>query len=245
MAVVTFVNRPMQGDVMVSFQTEQLSVDDGIKTCIVVKKPNDDTWSIVKFIEELNPTNGKYKSPVYITGLAANTTYQIKIVKQISTGDFVDISDFDAQTITVKFRGLCIYDKNATYRAIGDFGVSQFTRNIQTSVVPVLNQKYPYVIQNGESNYDSGDCSGMFTRVSDCKPIIEDSFNYHKNLVNFLTDGNAKILKNEDGKIWLVAISGSPTVSNSEHPDKWITQFQWTEIGDVYDTNDLKNANLL
>ena len=60
-------------------------------------------------------------------------------------------------------------------------------------------------------------------------------------MVDWLTNGGAKILKIEDGRIWMVAIDGNVKSSNSEHPDKVTLSFDFTEVGSVNDDNDMLN----
>ena len=54
--------------------------------------------------------------------------------------------------------------------------------------------------------------------------------------MHFLTNGQPKILKSFDGRIWMVDITGDPTATVQNHPDQVSISFNFTEIGDTYST---------
>lgn len=60
-------------------------------------------------------------------------------------------------------------------------------------------------------------------------------------MIDWLTNGSPKILKIEDGRIWMVVVSSDVKASNSEHPDKVTLSFDFTEVGNVNSNDDMLN----
>ena len=64
-------------------------------------------------------------------------------------------------------------------------------------------------------------------------------------ILDFLCDGNPKILKHEDGRMWMVQITGTPSESESPHPDFPTTSFEWVEIGSAESSTMLYSNNFI
>ena len=76
--------------------------------------------------------------------------------------------------------------------------------------------------------------------------VREDMVNEKNNLMDFLTNKRAKILKDYNGNYWLVIVTGNPTV---DYDNNWgmgmmTAGFQWSEVGDANNANDMKSAGL-
>lgn len=105
--------------------------------------------------------------------------------------------------------------------------------------------RYPFAHTFGKLNYDSGEVSGYFVPMNDnCDFELEKSFDYQKNIMNWLTNGMPKILKSFDGRMWMINVDGSPTDSMDGHWQHRIIDFQWYESGDYTDEEDLYESGL-
>lgn len=143
------------------------------------------------------------------------------------------VSDFD---------GAVISDKNNSYHILLEPSVTSTTKNKQGTVIVTMNNKYPYVFYGSNSDYYSGEFSGVAIKYNENDVFdIENSVEYRNNLLNWLTDGNPKILKMYDGRIWMINISGNITSDCSEHYNKVKISFEFVEIGDSSSTEDLYN----
>ena len=61
---------------------------------------------------------------------------------------------------------------------------------------------------------------------------------------DWLTNGEAKIIKMEDGREWLVSVDGNVEEDESEHIDKVGISFDFVQIGDYNNTDDLSANGL-
>ena len=167
------------------------------------------------------------------------TEYEYALVPVLSDGTELP---YIKTTVQSKFYGAIITDGTVSYHILLDPSITETDRNRQSSVVTTLNCKYPFVFFGGKSNYTSGSFSGTAIRY-----LKNDTFDvahshwYREDMIDWLTNGGTKILKIEDGRIWMVAIDGNVKSSNSEHPDKVTLSFDFTEVGSVNDDNDMLN----
>ena len=149
--------------------------------------------------------------------------------------------------ITTDFKGLSVCDKSRVYNAYLDIDLSQ-NRNRPSSVIPVVNRRYPFVISNGASNYDSGNVSALFAPfdAETCTWDFSSGHQFRDGLKDFFFDGNPNIIKYEDGRMWLAAVS-SAQVTDSEdgHPFKVHTSFEFTEIGNCDSEEDLRSNGII
>ena len=70
--------------------------------------------------------------------------------------------------------------------------------------------------------------------------------NERKQLLDFLTNKNAKILKDWNGNIWLIVIVNNPSVSFQQNTSMRLADVSasWVEIGDYNSQKDLYEAGL-
>ena len=166
------------------------------------------------------------------------TQYEYALVPVLSNGTELP---YIKTTVNSVFYGAVITDGTTTYQILLDPEITETDRNRKSSVVTTLNKKYPFVFFGGESNYTSGSFSGTAIRY-----LGNDQFDpahshwYREELIDWLTNGEPKILKIEDGRIWMVVVNGNVKASNSEHPDKVSLSFDFTEIGNVNSDSDMK-----
>ena len=64
-------------------------------------------------------------------------------------------------------------------------------------------------------------------------------------MVDWLTNGEPKILKMHDGRIWMININGNVTLDSGEHFKKVRVGFEFVEIGDPASTEDLYNNDFV
>lgn len=114
------------------------------------------------------------------------------------------------------------------------------TYNRQSQVIVAPGRKYPYVINNGISQYYSGTINVTFIEMDEhCQLDAENGWQYRNHLDKFLTNGEPKILKSFEGDMWMVNVVNSLPRSNSGHPQLVSHQIEWVECGDPTSTGDL------
>ena len=173
----------------------------------------------------------------------SNTTYEYTIAPI-----FGDVEgSFFANEITTSFRGLFIMDRDKIFATDLDVQITE-QRNKPRSVVTTVNRKYPFVVSNGLNDYDSGSVSAQFLEynpnVDDWN--IEGGRSFVSNLKDFLNGGSAKLLKYEDGRMWLIDVSSSSVTDTEDDMHLQIhTSFEWTEIGNCEDPSTLYDYNFI
>lgn len=158
--------------------------------------------------------------------------------------------NYITNTIFTKFNGVFICDMDTIYRFYSDveYGDSEQVQKI--GVLEPFGQKYPVVISNGLTNYQKGSFSGMVlpndfseTRKIDRLAIVKS----RKELLEFLTNKKAKILKDWNGNSWLIKIVDSPSTSYPSDYGMGIAKVSsnYVEIGDSNKQSDLERSGIL
>jgi len=205
------------------------------------RKKGEYNWTALFEVNVLDASSLSFeKFDKYASG--GDTEYEYCLVPVMSNGIEGNIN---TNTVISSFDGIFISEKNQTFNTPLDVKISS-TRNRQSSILNPLNGKYPVVIYNGQNNYYSGTTSGVFIEHDDdtCEWKIKGGVNYRLKLMDFLYDGNPKLFKVFDGRTFIISIVDNGSEDNSEHPDKAVTTFQWVEIGNPNDSQDLYSNGL-
>lgn len=153
------------------------------------------------------------------------------------------------ESVESKFKGVfvCDVDSLIKFYAGVQYGSNQQVQQVG-SFTP-LGKKYPVYVSNGAVNYQTGTLSATLvgdyeqTHQFDRNKITEQK----NNVLKFLTNKKPKIIKDENGNIWLVVILGNPEVSFDGSWGNGIgnVSFQWSEVGDANSEKDLRDCGLL
>lgn len=177
--------------------------------------------------------------------LAQNDTeYEYAIVPIIGNVE----GEYSMNSITSQFYGIFITDGESSYKFKEGASYASNEKVRLTATYEPYGSKYPVVVSNGALNYDKGSVGGsviMFTADEqlDRKATVERL----NTIKNFLTTPSAKILKDFNGNIWLVTLSDNlPITYYSEVGMGFVrVDFNWSEIGDSDDGQDLYDNNLI
>ena len=144
------------------------------------------------------------------------------------------------------FNGFFVVNQDNAIGTIYTLDGCDITRTASGEAATLLNSQYAKVIHNGAYNYDTGTATGAFlkTDARDCFADLPGSLSLRKDMMDFLTDKKPKILKWEDGRIWMIDVVGTPTDTMDSHPDLRKITFQFAEIGDVNDPKALYTNGL-
>ena len=144
-----------------------------------------------------------------------------------------------------QFDGFFVVDQNNSYGTFFNLDGGDTQRNAAGEATVLLNNRYAKVIKNNISNYDTGTASGVFLKMyhsgeNSCNIDVDDSYEIRMDVMDFLMNGKPKILKWNDGRIWLIAVTGSPTDSQEqEGTNLRKISFQFAEIGNWNDPKTL------
>lgn len=171
-----------------------------------------------------------------------DTKYEYSVTYVLKDG--TELPYISASAVS-DFYGAVISDGVISYHIFLDPKITSVTRNRESNVVTTLNSRYPYVFFGSEANYDSGTFSGtIIKRIGYDNWDIANSYQYREDYVDWLTNGQAKILKIEDGREWLMTVSDEVTIDNEDHPDKVNIGFKFIQTGDYNSTDDLADSGL-
>lgn len=157
--------------------------------------------------------------------------------------------NLNISSIVSQFDGIFVIEKDSGYSTEVDVDVSP-EQNKPSGIIEVLGEMYPYAVSNGNINYASGSATGTFFEIDydKCTFDLQQSGLYRKKLAQFLQNGNSKILKLNDGRMWLVAVIGNVNDSKSAQnglEDYTSTTFSWAEIDDCESSNALYNNGFI
>lgn len=139
-----------------------------------------------------------------------------------------------------EFVGISVADTVSSWYT--NFGTSdsrysesyKYTRPVQ--YVNTLIGKYPHRVMNSESNYATGSCSGLWVPVNTgCgDPNWEgDVDGYRQAFIEWLMNGNEKLLRTGSGKAFVVGIDGDISENWDANHNLTTVAFNWTQVGEI------------
>lgn len=219
-----------------------LSQIEGIK--VKRRKVTDYNWVTIKFIsvEDLEQDlSFSFNDNTAQSGIEYEYAF-VPIVSE-TEGNYV------TNTIFSKFEGVFICDRETIYKFYAgvQYGGNQRVQKI--GVFEPLGRKYPVIVSNSIINYEIGSVTGTvlpndYLENHDLNRL--EMVQERKDLLDFLTNKKAKLLKDWNGNIWLLVITNSPSVSFDRDSAMGIADVSasWTEIGDYNSQKDLYEADL-
>lgn len=193
--------------------------------------------------------------------LAQNDTeYEYAIVPIIGNVE----GEYAMNSILSEFYGIFITDNNSSYKLKGNASYSANERVRLSSTYEPYGSKYPIVISNGNLSYDKGTVSGdvlvyndgnTTSKTEDGAIVYTGNIGLDRkatverleNIKKFLTTPSAKILKDFNGNIWLVTLSDNLSMTYYSEVGMGFAQvgFNWSEVGEADNAQDLYNNNLI
>lgn len=191
---------------------------------------------------EYKITNPKNAIFTYIDKYARgrNATYEYCVAPIFRDGSE---RNYNIVEISSNFDGAVICDKDTIYKIDEEPTINTVVRNKAASIVSTMNNKYPFVFYGSLANYCSGSFSGVILKKGKDKYNLEESINYRDEIVNWLTNGQPKILKMFDGRMWMINVNGNVQLDYSQHYDKVVVSFDFVEVGSISSTEDMYNNN--
>lgn len=148
-----------------------------------------------------------------------------------------------------KYSGTYISDIDTNYSMNVDFKFSDLTYNGNMSKSVPLNGQFP-IVSFGNANYRTGSITFLpltpqqeFGYSSEIN--AHDEFINRQNVINFLNNGKAKVIRREDGDIIVVATNNVRTTAKAEGLDAISNvTFDFVEIG-ALDYNTMDKSGLI
>lgn len=180
----------------------------------------------------------------YLNGNFVEYEYALVPILNGAEGDYI------TNTVFSQFKGVFLADKDTIYKYYAgvSYGGSKQVKKI--GVFEPFGSQYPVVVSNALTNYHTGSISGTILpadyeniRIMDRMEIVQQG----KELMSFITNNKAKILKDWNGNIWMIMPTGEPSTAynNNFGMGKIDISFEYVEIGDVNSETDLMEMGLI
>lgn len=221
---------------------------NNIKGVRIKRKPKDSTLGWVTVREYEVNTMGDLTIAFTDNTATNNVLYEYAWVPVLKNGSE---GDYKTTEVLSKFNYVFLADANEIYKFVGNVAYGDAVRVQKAGMFEPFGRKYPVYVTNAETNYEQGSLSaqliGFNNNLEADKFVAQDIITEKKIVEAFLTNKRAKILKDFNGNSWLVMITGNPSVSyNASTGNKMMTiNFDWSEIGDITNDDDVKNAGLV
>lgn len=190
----------------------------------------------------------------YFVPNGANATYRaVPIYRQ---GSFEQIGKplVLNESVQSQFNSVYLVDGTMRYALSARVAYEPLTTNQQTGVHTPLGSQYPIVVRNADTQYQTGGFSGVVLPPNYDGSVELGTLDSRQSmskqrmiLEEFLSNGAPKVLKDWNGNIWLVQITDNVNVSFENNIGMAIATISgsWTQLGDVYNTVDLRQAGLI
>ena len=249
--ITTDVSLPYSTDIPSMTTQTLLKVDfngnigsDSNITKLLLKRRDDRTPNWINLVEVTDITYGK---PIYIN---YDDSFIPTNIEQ-TYGLVIYINNIPTETYTVTVTPIWgkyyISDKTHNYPLNYAVIYSNHSQNIQNGVFLPIGAKYPIVVQNAEGNYRSGSLQFKVLgyQYEENKRLDRQSIVHQTNdIIEFLTDGGAKCIKDFNGNIFIIKVINSPQISYDSNWGNGIAtiSFDWveqTKYNDVEGMTDL------
>jgi len=205
------------------------------------KKYGDTAWTTL--YEQAVSTSDDLSILYYDRTARSKVKYEYTIVPVFGQVE----GSFFANTVTPEYQGIFITDGTTTFGTELDVVISE-KRSKPRNVITTINRKYPYVISNGSNNYSSGTISAQWLEYDSETDNwdVEHGYEFVSDLKDFLNNNSPKLIKYQDGRMWLAEISSSDITDSEDDAHLQVhTSFDFTEIGDCDSSDDLSDNGIL
>lgn len=168
--------------------------------------------------------------------VANNTEYEYALVPVMEGTE----SSYHVNSITAQFRGMFVVSKEEIFKSLLEMRYGD-EKNHNTTSVRTIDRKFPFIVNHSKNNFYSGDVEGVFVPFvkEKCEFDFDAAYKYREHFMDFLANGQAKFLKLEDGRIWMMVVAdNNPSETQEDYVKKFTTSFGWTEVGSVDDADD-------
>jgi len=174
------------------------------------------------------------------------TNYEYAIVPVLNNTE----GNYNISNIETLFEGIFIVDANKIYHSKYNIEPINTKRSNPSTIVVPIDREYPFVVTNGVTKKsNSSKITATFIEESvdgeDTAFNFERAWEYRDGFKDWLLNGLPKIIKYDDGRMWLVMITGDIDDDNDGHWDNVKTTFEFTETGNCESNNDLYNNGLI
>lgn len=158
--------------------------------------------------------------------------------------------DYITNTILSNFDGVFVCDLDTIYKFYAGVEYGSGSRVQKVGVFEPMGRATPIIVSNSLINYETGSVQGTvlpsdYGDTGNYQPIA--MVGERKQLLDFLTNKKAKVIKDWNGNSWLVFIVDSPGINYKSNSGMAIADvsFNYVTLGDSNNQNDLYNAGII
>lgn len=154
--------------------------------------------------------------------------------------------NINVSSVLSEFDEIFIIEKDKKFHT--EINISFSTAKSNTSsVIKLQNKKYPVVPTKGDGGFYRGTTSAIFAEYDEenCNYKFEEGWEYRSDFMEFALDGEPKILKHYDGRMWMIMIVDDVTEEETSHNQGALTTFNWVEIADCENAKALYANNFI
>lgn len=192
---------------------------------VTLKEIPINTIDSLKFIERDNLSPSGYKFDYSIVPVMSDDTE----------------GEANITSILTKFDGVFICDTDTIMKMYSNMTINRTSVQAVGELQPI-GSRYPILMHNGDVDYEKGSVGGrvlnsdfLTSKMIDRPDIVDVT----KGLTAFLKNKKPKMIKDWNGNIWLVMITGNPTINNNVSTGVNDISFEWTERGQYDNQSDL------
>lgn len=192
----------------------------------------DDPWMMIGQFEYTSDYN-VYSFTDRLTENGKRYIYGLVPVSKDVVGQITE-----SEPILVDYNGVFLTDANRNYQMEVDFEMGQIDHNNNVSVSNPLNGRYP-IVTYGNQDYKTGTINflpltDIQIRTGGTRIDGQSEREYQDGVLKFLKNGSAKVIRNDNGNMIVVAVHNvSETSRNGNLIDLNDLSFQFTEIGEL------------
>ena len=159
--------------------------------------------------------------------------------------------DYITNTILSRFDGVFICDLDTIYKFYAGVQYGAGSRVQKVGIFEPMGRATPVLVSNALTNYETGSVQGTVLPSDyglthgqyDPPQMVQE----RKELLDFLTNKKAKVIKDWNGNAWLVFIVDSPGITYKSGSGMAIADvsFNYVTLGDPNNQTDLYNAGVV
>ena len=158
--------------------------------------------------------------------------------------------DYITNEIISQFDGVFICDLDTIYKFYAGVEYGEGTRVQKVGVFEPMGRVTPIVVSNALTNYETGNVRGTvlpntYAQTGTYQPLA--LVQERKELLDFLTNKKAKVLKDWNGGSWLMMVVDAPTITYKSGSGMALADvgFNYVTLGDSNNQTDLYNAGIV
>lgn len=216
---------------------------DTVSHLIIKRKKKDDfDWTIIE-VKPISKLEDFMISNMDITPTTGDYIYAVVPTLNGVEGAYTTVD------VPVLVNKLCLTDITGTWSTFFTDGSCNVTWSTPGTFQTTLNSRYPTYIANTIASYQTISVAGEFYPTEDyCNMDLmfddEERVKYLNEFLLFLNNRKPKVLKNVDGRRWLVMVNDGVTDNMKEFYKEREVTFSCTEIGDCDSTEDLTTCGI-